>query len=125
MIELDIEQDCVRQDGSHTRNLLRVLRGLNMFRVLYEEIIKSDGNSVRDAAEVAYEKVFAPHHSWGVRRAVESGKDTLPTKSQLLKSLNEDEGSAKVEMQSFVRIIGPVIQYVEELFNSMQLGIDW
>ncbi|XP_078179273.1 accelerated cell death 11-like [Carex rostrata] len=125
MIELDIQQDCVRQDGSHTINLLRVLRGLDLMRVLYEELIKSDGNSLRDAASVAYEKVFAHHHSWAVRKAVAAGMLALPSKSQLLKRLNEDEGSAKVEMQSFVRTSVPVIKYVEELFNSRQLGIDW
>jgi Glycolipid transfer protein (GLTP) len=42
MIELDIQQDCVRQGGSHTRNLLRVKRGLDMVRVLFEEIVKSE-----------------------------------------------------------------------------------
>ncbi|KAJ4746276.1 Accelerated cell death 11 [Rhynchospora pubera] len=125
MIELDIQQDCVRQGGSHTRNLLRVKRGVDMVRVLFEEIIKSDGNSLKDAASVAYEKVFAPHHGWAIRKAVAAGMYALPSKSQLLKRLNEDEGSAKVEMQSFVRTSGPVIQYIEELFNSRQLGIDW
>jgi Glycolipid transfer protein (GLTP) len=42
MIELDIQQDSVRHGGSHTRNLLRVKRGLDMVRVLFEEIIKSE-----------------------------------------------------------------------------------
>ncbi|KAF3321651.1 glycolipid transfer protein [Carex littledalei] len=125
MIELDIQHGCVRQGGSHTRNLLRVLRGLDMVRVLFEEIIKSDGNSLREAASVSYAKVFAPHHGWAIRKAVGAGMYALPSKSQLLKRLNEDDSSAKVEMQSFIRTSRPVIQYIEELFNSRQLGIDW
>jgi Glycolipid transfer protein (GLTP) len=48
------------------------------------------GNSLRDAASVAYEQVFAPHHGWAIRKAVAAGMYTLPSKPQLLKRLNED-----------------------------------
>lgn len=39
---------------------------------------------------MAYEKVFAPHHGWAIRKAVAAGMYALPTKAQLLKKLNED-----------------------------------
>ena len=42
MMEKDIEANCVRKPGSHTRNLLRVKRGLDMVRILFEEIIVSE-----------------------------------------------------------------------------------
>lgn len=48
------------------------------------------GNSLRDPASKAYEKVFAPHHGWAIRKAVAAGMYALPTKAQLLKKLNED-----------------------------------
>jgi len=48
------------------------------------------GNSLRDAASVAYAQVFAPHHGWAIRKAVAAGMYALPSKSQLLKKLNED-----------------------------------
>ncbi|GFQ01355.1 hypothetical protein PHJA_002279400 [Phtheirospermum japonicum] len=35
----DIEADCVRWAESHTRNLLRVKRGIDMVKVLFEHII--------------------------------------------------------------------------------------
>jgi hypothetical protein len=35
------------------------------------------------------------------------------------------EASAKVQMQNFVRSSAPVIHYVESLFTSENLGIDW
>lgn len=38
----DIETNCVRKGGSHTRNLLRVKRGLDMVRVLFEQIIATE-----------------------------------------------------------------------------------
>lgn len=39
MIERDIEANRVREAGSHTRNLLKVKRGLDMVRVLFEQIL--------------------------------------------------------------------------------------
>lgn len=42
MVDKDIEADCVRKAGSHTRNLLRVKRGLDMVKALFEEIIASE-----------------------------------------------------------------------------------
>ncbi|ONK67339.1 uncharacterized protein A4U43_C06F19140 [Asparagus officinalis] len=125
LVEEDVRGDRVRAGGSHSRNLLRVLRGLDMVRVLFEQILVSEGNSLRDPASVAYTKVFAPYHGWAIRKAVSAGLFTLPSKSQLLKKLNEDEASAKIQMQKYVTSAAPVIHYVEELFISRELGIDW
>ncbi|VAI37604.1 unnamed protein product [Triticum turgidum subsp. durum] len=125
MVELDIQKGTVRQAGSHTRNLLRVKRGIDMVKVLFEQILVTEGNSLKDAASKAYAQVFAPHHGWAIRKAVGAGMYALPSKSQLLKKLNEDENSARAQMQSFVRSSGPVILYVEDLFTSKNLGLDW
>ncbi|PKU75154.1 accelerated cell death 11 [Dendrobium catenatum] len=125
MLELDIKSNCIRQGGSHSRNLLRVKRGIDMVKVLFEEILVADGNSLKDPASVAYSKVLAPHHGWAIRKAVSAGMYALPSKSQLLKKLNEDEESSRIEMQKYITSSGPVIQYVEELFISRELGIDW
>lgn len=42
LLDHDIEQDTVRKAGSHSRNLLRVKRGLDMVRVLFEQILASE-----------------------------------------------------------------------------------
>ncbi|KAK1308803.1 hypothetical protein QJS10_CPA09g00705 [Acorus calamus] len=125
LLDQDIEQDCVRRGGSHSRNLLRVKRGLDMVKVLFEQILISEGNSLKDPASIAYSQVFAPHHSWAIRKAVAAGMYTLPTKAQLLKKLNEDEDSARIQMQSYISSCGPVILYINELFLARGLGIDW
>lgn len=39
MMDLDIDRNCVRRAGSHTRNLLRVKRGIDMVKVLFEQIL--------------------------------------------------------------------------------------
>ncbi|RZB90249.1 Accelerated cell death 11 isoform C [Glycine soja] len=42
LIELDVQANTVRKGGSHTRNLLRVKRGLDMVRVLFEQILVTE-----------------------------------------------------------------------------------
>ncbi|EFH41441.1 predicted protein [Arabidopsis lyrata subsp. lyrata] len=42
MVDRDIEAKRVRKVGSHTRNLLRVKRGLEMIRVLCEETLATE-----------------------------------------------------------------------------------
>lgn len=52
------------------------------------------GNSLKEPASTAYEQVFAPHHSWTIRKAVGAGMFLLPSKSQFLQKLHE-EGEVK------------------------------
>lgn len=125
MIDKDIEMNCVRKAGSHTRNLLRVKRGLDMVRVLFEQIIASEGNSLKSPASTAYAQVFAPYHGWAIRKAVAAGMYALPTKAQLLAKLNEDETSARIQMQYYIDASAPLIIYIDNLFLSRELGLDW
>ncbi|XP_052184088.1 accelerated cell death 11 [Diospyros lotus] len=125
MIDRDIEDNRVRKAGSHTRNLLRVKRGIDMVRVLFEKIIATQGNSLKDAASTAYGQVFAPHHGWAIRKAVAAGMYALPTRAQLMNKLNEDETSAITQMQSYIASSIPVIQYIDKLFLLKELGLDW
>ncbi|XP_044478132.1 accelerated cell death 11-like isoform X1 [Mangifera indica] len=125
LLDHDITGNSVRKAGSHTRNLLRVKRGLDMVRVLFQQIIATEGNSLKDPASKAYAQVFAPHHGWAIRKAVAAGMYALPTKAQLLNKLNEDEASARVHMQSYITASAPVIVYIDNLFISRQLGTDW
>ncbi|GAB2280810.1 Accelerated cell death 11 [Dionaea muscipula] len=125
MLEHDIQANTVRNRGSHSRNLLRVKRGIDMVKIMFEEIIATEGNSLKDSASKAYTQVFAPHHGWAIRKAVAAGMYALPTRAQLLMKLNEDEGSAQKQMSDYVSASALVIQYIDRLFLSRELGIDW
>ncbi|KAJ7169401.1 hypothetical protein O6H91_Y242300 [Diphasiastrum complanatum] len=125
MLEMDVKQNSVRTGGSHSRNLLRVKRGIDMVRVLFEQILLSEGDSLRECATKAYDQVFALHHSWTIRKAVGAGMYLIPSKSQFLKKLNEDDSSARIHMQEYITVAAPVIKYVENLFTISDLGIDW
>lgn len=125
MMDKDMEANCVRKGGSHTRNLLRVKRGIDMVKVLFEHILALEGNSLKDPASKAYAEVFAPYHGWAIRKAVAAGMYALPTKAQLLRKLNEDEISAKSHMQNYISSSAPVIVYIDNLFATRGLGTDW
>nr|GEU74091.1 accelerated cell death 11 [Tanacetum cinerariifolium] len=125
MMDQDIANDCVRKAGSHTRNLLRVKRGLDMVRVLFDQILSSQDNSLKNPASKAYGQVFSPYHGWAIRKAVAAGMYALPTKAQLLQKLNEDEVSARTEMQNYVAACTIIVMYIDKLFQSRELGIDW
>ncbi|XP_043689473.1 accelerated cell death 11-like [Telopea speciosissima] len=99
LLDRDTENDCVKKDGSHSRNLLKVKRGIDMVRVLFQQILASKGNSLKVPASVAYAKVLAPHHGRAIRTVVAAGMLALPTKARLLQKLNENEASARVQMQ--------------------------
>ncbi|CAH9141199.1 unnamed protein product [Cuscuta epithymum] len=126
MIDIDIEANCVRSIGSHTRNLLRVKRGIDMVKVLFDQIMASGENSLKGPASTAYAQVFAPHHGRVIKLAVAAGMYALPTKDELLKKLNEDdEESAMIHMRSYVASSAPVIAYIDNLFLSKGLDINW
>ena len=46
VLDKDIERNSVRKGGSHSRNLLRVKRGLDMVRVLFEQIMVTEYVSI-------------------------------------------------------------------------------
>ncbi|XP_024018933.1 accelerated cell death 11 isoform X2 [Morus notabilis] len=125
LLDRDMASNCVRNAGSHSRNLLRVKRGLDMVRELFEQILIAEGNSLKDPASKAYAQVFAPHHGWAIRKVVAAGMYALPTKAQLLKKLNEEDSSARIQMQNYVVASAPVILYIDKLFHSRNLGVDW
>lgn len=125
MIDYDIRNNSVRDGGSHTRNLLRVLRGVDMVRLLFQQILITEGNTLKGPASKAYDQVFARHHSWTIRKAVGAGMFLLPSKSQFLKKLNEEEDDARVHIQGYATSSGPIVQYVTHLFLSKDLGTEW
>ncbi|BBN00167.1 hypothetical protein MPTK1_1g26930 [Marchantia polymorpha subsp. ruderalis] len=125
MVDSDIQADKVKQGGSHTRNLLRVKRGIDMVRLLFQHVLTTEGNSLKEPATKAYDQVFAPYHSWPIRKAVAAGMYVIPTKSAYLAKLNEKESSAKQYVQIFVTSAEPVVQYVDDLFTAKDIGVDW
>jgi hypothetical protein len=46
VLDKDVERNSVRKGGSHSRNLLRVKRGLDMVRVLFEQIMVTEYVSI-------------------------------------------------------------------------------
>ncbi|KAA0034546.1 hypothetical protein IC582_022916 [Cucumis melo] len=125
ILDADIANDTVKTPGSHSRNLRRVRQGLDLIRALFEQFMSTDEYSLREAASTAYTQVCAPYHSWAVRTAVSAGMYTLPTREQLLLKLNETNQSAEKKMRRYINASGPVIEYIDKLYISRKISLDW
>ncbi|KAJ4821871.1 hypothetical protein Tsubulata_026838 [Turnera subulata] len=125
IIDLDVANGSVRTAGSHSRNLRRVRQGLDLIRALFEQFLANDEPSLKNAATVAYSQVCAPFHTWTVRTAVYAGMYTLPSRDQLLQNLDETDKSAEKKMRRYIKASLPVIQYIDELYTSRNISLDW
>ncbi|KAB1222646.1 hypothetical protein CJ030_MR2G010243 [Morella rubra] len=90
LLEEDIMANTVRKVGSHSRNLLKLKRGVDMVRAIFENILATGGDSLRDPASKAYLQVFENHHGWAIRKVAGAAMYSLPTLSELWKMINED-----------------------------------
>ncbi|KAF2597515.1 hypothetical protein F2Q68_00010963, partial [Brassica cretica] len=111
MIDKDIEAGCVKKYGSHTRNLLKVKQGLEMIKVLCEELLATEGDdSLKDAAIKAYNQVLFPHHQYNIQKACATGLNSLPSKSLVLLLLGEAVGhpTSPVYPEDFLRSVRAV-----------------
>lgn len=125
ILDLDVASDTVKTSGSYSRNLRRVRQGLDLIRALFEQFLSTEDSSLKEVASTAYAQSCAPYHSWAVRTAVYAGMYTLPTREQLLAKLNETDQSAEKKMRRYIEASLPVIEYIDELFLSRNIVLDW
>ncbi|XP_027338824.1 accelerated cell death 11-like [Abrus precatorius] len=125
MVDRDVQTNSVRTQGSHSRNLLMIKRGLDFLRVLFEQILLTKGNSIRDAISKAYTQIFNSYHGWALRKAVAARIHYIPSKQQIIRKLCEDESSAGDLMQTYILASPALLQYIEKIFLERELGIDW
>ncbi|KVI05356.1 Glycolipid transfer protein domain-containing protein [Cynara cardunculus var. scolymus] len=125
VIDCDVKNDSVKSAESLTRKLRRVRQGLDLIRELFLNFLSTDDYSLKEAASTAYKQVCAPYHTWAVRTAVSAGMCALPTRDQLLLNLNETDESAEDEMRRYIKASLPVIKYIDNLYISRAITLDW
>lgn len=125
VIDYDVKSDTVQSAESLTRKLRRVRQGLDLIRELFLNFLSTDEYSLKEAASSAYKQVCAPYHTWAVRTAVSAGMCALPTRDQLLLNLNETDESAEMEMRRYIKASLPVIKYIDNLYTSRGITLDW
>ncbi|KMZ58792.1 hypothetical protein ZOSMA_73G00040 [Zostera marina] len=92
-----------------------------MVQMLYISLNISPANVAIDA----YERVFSGHHAELLRNIVKTAMQSMPSRSRLMRKINEDDASTRVLLQRYVTSSHVVIRYVQETFHSRNLGIDW
>ncbi|KAH6815054.1 Glycolipid transfer protein family protein [Perilla frutescens var. frutescens] len=124
-LDFDVKNDTVRTAGSLSRQIRRVRQGIDLIATLFQNFLSSYDPSLKEAASSAYAKTCAPYHTWAVRTAVSAGMYALPTRDQLLLKLNENEESANREMRRFIKASAPIIEYIDKLYTSRNISLDW
>ncbi|KAI3809064.1 hypothetical protein L1987_25031 [Smallanthus sonchifolius] len=122
-IDCDVKTDTVTSAESLTRKLRRLRQGLDLIRELFQNFLATDDYSLK--ASSGYKQVCAPYHTWAVRTAVFAGMCALPIRDQLLLSLNEIDESTENEMRRYRKASLPVIKYVDNLYTSRVITLDW
>ncbi|XP_010265162.1 PREDICTED: ACD11 homolog protein [Nelumbo nucifera] len=125
VLDHDVKNDTVKKPGSLSRNLRRVRQGLDLIRVLFQNFLSTNDYSLKEAASTAYAQVCAPYHTWAVRTAVGAGMYALPTREQLIVKLKETDHSVEKEMRRYINASLPVIQYIDNLYISKNITLDW
>ncbi|XP_028768228.1 ACD11 homolog protein-like [Neltuma alba] len=125
IVDLDIENGTVKTQGSLSRCLRRVRQGLDLVRAIFKQFLLTDDSSLKEAASTAYAQVCAPYHSWTVRAAVAAGMYALPTRDQLLVRLSETNQSAEKKMIRYINASFPLIEYIDKLYLSRNIRLDW
>ncbi|KAI4368998.1 hypothetical protein MLD38_017493 [Melastoma candidum] len=125
MVDSDLTNGTLRRVGSHSRNLRRVRQGIELVKLLFENFLSSDEQSLKEAATTAYAQACAPYHSWAVRTAVYAGIYSLPSRDQLLFKLHETNESAEKKMRRFITTAGLIIEYIDKVYTSRNIRLDW
>ncbi|GAB2280087.1 hypothetical protein Dimus_014724 [Dionaea muscipula] len=125
VLEVDVKNDTVKCAGSLSRNLRRVRQGLDLIRALFHQFVSTNDYSLREAASTAYSQTCAPYHTWAVRAAVAAGMYALPTRDQLLLKLHETDQSAEKRMRRYMKASLPIIHYIDNLYTSRDISLDW
>ncbi|XP_047307213.1 ACD11 homolog protein-like [Impatiens glandulifera] len=125
MLDIDVRNDTVRTPGSNSRNLRRVRQGLDLIRAIFKNFLSPEFCSLKDAASTAYADVCAPYHTWAVRTAAYAGMCVLPTREQLLLKLNATDELAEKEMNRYIKASLPVIEFIDKLYVSRDISLDW
>lgn len=132
ILDYDVKNDAIRKPGSQSRNLRRVRLGLDLLRTMFVLFLSSEyvlppswDCSPKEAASSAYAQVCAPYHTWAIRTAVGAGMCTLPTRAQLLLKLNESVETVEREMKRYVAATSAIIEYIDNLYLSRNIALDW
>ncbi|GAU14846.1 hypothetical protein TSUD_50580 [Trifolium subterraneum] len=125
IIDHDVANYTVKTSGSNSRNLRRVRQGLDLVRAIFDQLLSTSDSYLKEVASTAYAEVCAPYHTWAVRTAVYAGMYTLPTREQLFVKLNETEQSAEKKMRRYISASLPIIEYIDKLYLSRNIVLDW
>uniref|UniRef100_A0A0E0ENY1 Glycolipid transfer protein domain-containing protein n=1 Tax=Oryza meridionalis TaxID=40149 RepID=A0A0E0ENY1_9ORYZ len=135
LVDRDVAAGRVRATGTHSNNLVRVKRGIELKRVPFQLMLAQlqqqrpggGGVSFDGVVSMAYAAVFARYHDKNVQSTVADSICAIPVKSisDFFATINETDESAAAEMQKYIDAANGIISYIDELFASRGVSVDF
>jgi len=90
------------------------------------ELTKTLDVTLREAANVAYQKALAPIHTKIVQGVITAGLLALPSRDSFLERIEETEESAKIRALELLPLVNKLVEYVESLYDEpMPVSQTW
>jgi len=117
VVDADVAAQRVTVRGSAARNLHRLASGLAFAAELLAALAADPATPLRAAAGAAYGKTLANYHTAFLRAGVKASTYLLPDRASFLRSLGENEETAREEVEkALVPALRAVVAAVEALF---------
>jgi len=123
-IHADFENDKAYAGCSNSRTLHRVTNAVKFVHLLLKDMLREESKKehLRVSAKRAYQGSIEYYLAWPVKRAIALGLYMLPSRQKFLKSIGEDEDSARVLAAHLVADLDPILTFVYGIYTD--LGID-
>ncbi|CAM0884605.1 unnamed protein product [Alopecurus aequalis] len=125
LIDQDKANNRIRVADSNCRLLVRLIRTLEFIKVVCQELLIGRDVSLQTAAENAYKSVFARYHDTLTQTIVVGSISEVPTRAEIQEKINETADDLITYIKGYVEGSIVVIEYVDKLFTSKEVGTDW
>ncbi|RVW75931.1 Accelerated cell death 11 [Vitis vinifera] len=121
LIDREIQQNLAKKHYSSSRSLIRVKRSIVMLTVMFEQMLTKGELNCGCGFKVIRE-VLCCIPWMGYQNCRLCFAPALPTRAKLMKKLHENEVSMTAKMKSFVDSSAVIVNYIDSLFHSRELG---
>ncbi|KAF8733737.1 hypothetical protein HU200_014583 [Digitaria exilis] len=142
ILDKDIENDSVKKQGSHSRNLRRVRLGLGLIKALFEQFLATEYvsftqteaplksehlGSLSEYIIVMYTTSSVPFYddNFMIQKWLFADKSIAYCQLVLVGYCVYNYCSVQKEMRRYIDASSPIIEYIDNLFLSRNISLDW
>lgn len=117
IVDMDVKAGRATAKGSCARNLHRLMLVITFVRLMLSNLLENPGMQLKDALWAAYKGSLHPIHTYMVQTAVWAGLAMVPTREAFMKSIGEDEATARQHVPEVLASADAVVRRLEVLYG--------